>query len=145
VKEAVFGGFDGLTSVLGVIAAAYLAGSTHVLVVASLGLAIAAAVSMGGGLFLSETDTSKGKWRRTGIMTSATFVGCVIPALPFLFLPRIGALLVAGVLVLMSAVLIAQIRVPTHGIARAYIQTFAILLLAGGLSIGCTLLFNLAG
>lgn len=41
--------------------------------------------------------------------------------------------------------MIAQLRVPTHGVVRAYLQTFGILLVAAGLSVGATLVFNLVG
>lgn len=144
-RQAIFGSFDGLTSALGVIAAAYLTGNAHVLVAAACGLAIASAVSMAGGEFLSETSQRKGALNRAGIMACATFIGSFLPAVPFLFLPKPVALAVTGVLVLVAAVVIAQFRVSAHGALRAYLQTFGILVAAASLSIGATLLFNLAG
>jgi VIT1/CCC1 family predicted Fe2+/Mn2+ transporter len=144
-RQAIFGSFDGLTSALGVMAAAYLTSTAHVLVAAACGLAIAAAVSMAGGEFLSETSGKEGQVNRAGIMAVATFVGSFLPAIPFLFQAKPAALIVAGVLVLAAAVAIAQYRVPSQGMVRAYLQTYGILVVAAGLSIGVTLLFNLAG
>jgi len=144
-RQAIFGSFDGLTSALGVIAAAYLTGNTHVLVATACGLAIASAVSMGGGEFLSETSQRSGELNRAGIMAAATFIGSFLPAIPFLFFARPFALMIACVLVLAAATVIAQFRVPTQGVVRAYLQTFGILMVAAGLSIGATLVFNLAG
>jgi len=143
MNEAIFGGFDGLTSVLGVIAAAYTSGNMHLLVVASLCLAIAAAVSMAGGEFLSETTGKAGGMHRAGIMAGATFIGAFLPAVPFLFLAKPLALGTGIVLVFCAAVVIAQMRVATHGIVRAYVQTFGVLFVAAGLSVGASLLFNL--
>jgi len=144
-RQAIFGSFDGLTSALGVIAAAYLTGSTHVLVAAACGLAIASAVSMGGGEFLSETSKRSGALNRAGIMAVATFIGSFLPAIPFLFFVKPVSLIVACILVLAAAVVIAQFRVPTQGVVRAYLQTYGILVMAAGLSIGVTLVFNLVG
>ena len=78
-------------------------------------------------------------------MAVATFIGSFLPALPFLFFVKPVALMVACVLVLVAAVVIAQFRVPTQGVVRAYVQTYGILVMAAGLSIGVTLVFNLVG
>jgi len=144
-RQAIFGSFDGLTSALGVIAAAYLTGNTHVLVATACGLAVASAVSMGGGEFLSETSQRSGELNRAGIMAAATFIGSFLPAIPFLFFAKPIALMVAGVLVLVAAAVIAQFRVQSQGVIRAYLQTYGILVVAAGLSIGLTLVFNLVG
>ena len=144
-RQAIFGSFDGLTSVLGVIAAACLVSNAHVVVVAACGLAIASAVSMAGGEYLSEMSRRTGELNRAGIMACATFIGSFLPAVPFLFLAKPAALVVAGVLVVAAAAVIAQFRLPTQGVERAYLQTFGILVVAAGLSIGATLLLNLVG
>ena len=144
-RQAIFGSFDGLTSALGVIAAAYLTGNTHILVATACGLAIASAVSMAGGEFLSETSKRNGALNRAGIMAVATFIGSFLPAIPFLFFVKPVALMVACVLVLAAAAVIAQFRVPTQGVVRAYLQTYSILVVAAGLSILATMVFNLAG
>ena len=145
MREAIFGSFDGMVSALGVIAAAFLASSAHVLVIAAAGLAVAAAVSMAGGAFLSEPTYQKGEVRRAGVMALATFAGAFLPAVPFLFLPKPAALYGTLLLVVAASVAIAQARVSTHGAARAYVQTFAILIVASLLSVGMTLLFNVTG
>jgi VIT1/CCC1 family predicted Fe2+/Mn2+ transporter len=145
MREAIFGSFDGLVSALGVIAAAYLVGNAHLLVTAAAGLAIAAAVSMAGGAFLSEPTYQKGEAKRAGVMALATFVGAFLPAVPFLFFAKPVALIGTLVLVIAASTAIAQARVPTHGYRRAYLQTLVILVVASGLSIGMTLLFNVTG
>jgi len=144
IQTSVFGSFDGMTSALGVIAAAYLTATPRFLVTAACGLAIAAAVSMAGGEFLSETQQSQGAVRRATIMAGATFIGAFLPALPFLLFAKPVALGVAVLLVMAAAVIIAQVRVSRHGWAKAYLQTFGILLCAGMLSIAVTLVFTVA-
>jgi hypothetical protein len=49
LSEAIFGTFDGMTSLPGVIAGALVSGTEHILVVTAAGLAVAATVSMAGG------------------------------------------------------------------------------------------------
>ncbi len=142
MREAIFGSFDGMTSALGVVAAAYVTSSAHVLVIASICLAIASAVSMAGGMFLSEQGVQKDEMQRAGVMAGATFAGSFLPAVPFLFAPKPVALVLALVLVCGAAIVIAQVRVPTHGAVRAYAQTLGLLVVAAVLSIGATLAFN---
>jgi VIT1/CCC1 family predicted Fe2+/Mn2+ transporter len=141
---AIFGTFDGMTSLLGVIAGALVAGSEHLLVVTAGGLAVAATVSMAGGQFLSDTGQA-GARRRAAIMGLATFIGSFVPVVPYLFLGRTPATVCSLVVITLLALGIAQARVAKQGVAKAYLQTFAILIVAGGLSIIATLALGATG
>jgi VIT1/CCC1 family predicted Fe2+/Mn2+ transporter len=143
--EAIFGTFDGMTSLLGVIAGALVAGTEHVLVVTAGGLAVAATVSMAGGQFLSDTGQAGARRRRAAIMGLATFIGSFLPACPYLFLGRTPATVLSLIVTTLMAMGIAQARVAKQGVAAAYLQTFAILIVAGGLSVIATLALGATG
>jgi VIT1/CCC1 family predicted Fe2+/Mn2+ transporter len=140
----IFGIFDGMVSELGIIAACYLAGTSHLLLLTTVAFGVAAAVSMAGGEYLSDTRAT-GSMQRALVMGLATFVGAILPALPFLFFGKSIALSVGFILVVAIAGCIAQVRATKQGWIRAYVQTFVILLCAAGFSIAVTLAFNLAG
>ena len=139
MNEAIFGSFDGLTCVLGLIAAGYLTGNGRVIVLSALALAIGEMVAMFGGEYLSETRQRVGALRSAGIIGLAAGLGAFLPAVPFLFAPKPVALACTLALVAALAVLIAQARVGAHGVMRAYGQTFGLLVAAALLSIGATL------
>jgi len=143
--EAIFGAFDGMTSLLGVIAGALVTGTEHVLVVTAAGLAVAATVSMAGGEYLSDTGSAGARRRRAAIMGLATFIGSFLPVIPYLFLARTPATAASAAVTLLMAVGIAQARVPKQGALAAYAQTFGILIVAGGLSIITTVALGAAG
>lgn len=144
ISKAIFGSFDGMTCVLGVISAGIIAGDIHALVLTAVGLAIAEGIAMAGGSLLSEV-TNVNTVEHSAIIGSAAFVGVILPALPFLFLPRPLALPVSLAIIFMMAVSIAQVRVSADGWWRAYAQTFAILVVAGGASVLITLALNGGG
>ena len=109
LKQGVFGSFDGLTSALGVITGLVVAGvhdGRHILA-ASLGLAIAATTGMAAGEYLSDTSRSK---RRAAVMGAATFLGSVLPALPFATGYGTAQLIASGLLVLSGALVIGHFR-----------------------------------
>ncbi len=144
MSQAIFGSFDGLSCVLGVIAAGYIAGDFHALALSAVGLALAEGIAMAGGSYLSDV-TSVNSLRHAGIIGGAAFVGVLLPALPFLVAPRQIALALSILLTIALAVLIAQVRAPTGGRIRAYAQTFAILVVAAFASIAVSLALNGAG
>jgi VIT1/CCC1 family predicted Fe2+/Mn2+ transporter len=144
VGKAIFGSFDGMTCVLGIIAAGYISGDTHALVLAAIGLAIAEAVAMSGGTYLSEVanvDTA----RHACIIGIAAFIGVLLPVLPFIFLPFTIALIASIFITIALATAIAQVRISESGVVRAYAQTFAILVVAAAASILVTLALNKMG
>jgi hypothetical protein len=83
-SQIVFGGFDGLSSALGVIAGGLAVHSRPRTILAVAGsLAVAAAVSMAEGEWLGDVQRV-GRLRRAALMGVATLVGSALPALGFL-------------------------------------------------------------
>jgi VIT1/CCC1 family predicted Fe2+/Mn2+ transporter len=144
LSRGIFGGFDGMCCVLGVIAAGYATGDIHALLLSVIGLALAEAIAMAGGSYLSELVDVQ-RIRHAVIIGVASAVGIMVPAFPFFFAPRNVAILLSLFLVVALAVIIAQVRVKQLGLLEAYTQTFAIVLVAATASIVATVLLNRVG
>lgn len=144
VSKAIFGSFDGLTCVLGVIAAGYVANDMHTLLLAVVGLAIAEGIAMAGGSYLSEM-VAVYRVRHALVIGVASAVGIIVPAVPFFFAPKNVAILLSLFLIVVFTVIIAQVRVRTLGALEAYVQTFALVLLCALVTILVTVLLNRAG
>jgi hypothetical protein len=154
--EALFGGFDGLTSVIGVIAAGLAVHARLATIAAtSAGLAVASAVSMAGGEFLGDVGVA-GRRGRALVMGGATLVGSILPALPYLFLSRDAAGVTAALIVAAMVTVIIVVRSRGECARRAEIpprkiwvgsawQTIVILVLAAGLAVGISVVFGDAG
>lgn len=126
VKQAVFGVSDGLTSALGVVIPLALAGRPMLTVI--FGLAICAAIGMAGGEYLSD---ERGDLRAAVAMGIASFVGTVLPALPFLFaLPYCIAAAASGAICVGTLVGISETKAREMARLRAYLQTFGVLAVA---------------
>ena len=134
--SAIFGSFDGLTSVLGLVVA-LLGAPLHVMLAGSLGLAVSSAVGMGAGEYLGDSGRSL---RRAGVMAAATVVGTVLPVAPFLLLGRRSALEVAAVLVVGFGLVVGEVRSRTSSRRRAYAETFAVLALAAAAAVVASIL-----
>jgi VIT1/CCC1 family predicted Fe2+/Mn2+ transporter len=106
-SQAIFGTFDGLTSAIGVVVASLLQNNLHTLVVVAAGLATAAAIGMGAGEWLGDPTRNL---RRSFIMAFSTAFGAFLPAIPFIFLSKIPAIIVAVVLCLVTALIIGSRR-----------------------------------
>ena len=132
-KQIVFGGFDGLTSAVGLIVALVLSAHTGTLVIAVAGLAVASAVGMGAGEWLGDSESDFG---RALVMAAATAVGAFLPAIPFLFLARWPGAVVAMMISLATAVSIGRVR--GRG-ARGYVETLGITSVAVALSVAVSL------
>lgn len=131
VSEAIFGAFDGVVCVLGVILAASLSGHSEAIPVAGIGLAISESVSMAGAAILSGRNRLK-----VALMFVASFISILLPVVPFLIWGSsalIGSLIVAFLLVL----LIANSQPGNRALTN--LRTFAIL----AISIGLTVLVGL--
>ena len=129
---AVFGIEDGASSAMGVILGAGISLNSRALLIAALALAVSAAVSMGGGQWLSTGDK-----RQSIVMGLATFVGSFLPAAPWLIFE--GALafgLCVGIAIGLG-VLIAELR-PGKPL-ESYIATFSVLIIATGAGVGASL------
>lgn len=136
VRQVIFGTFDGLTTAVGVVFAAAITSANVVAVI--LGLAIAAAVSMAAGEWLSDDETDGANTRRAVVMGLSTLGASIVPALPFFVTRGIPAGLVAAALALGLACVIAELR-PGDRVS-SYVKTIGVLTLACGLAIGAALL-----
>ena len=128
---AVFGLFDGMTSVLGMVLALALFGTLRGLIVATVAGAVGAGASMAAGEWLADNDQSPHK---ALIMGLATLIGCMAPAVPFYLTQHWVAYAACGVLVVALGCVIAHLR--PEKAPRSYIQTFAVLAIATALAVG---------
>jgi VIT1/CCC1 family predicted Fe2+/Mn2+ transporter len=129
VSQAIFGSFDGVISVIGVMVA-LLARPTPIIVEAAVGLAAASAVGMMAGEYLGDDTRSL---RRAIVMGVATIVGTMCPVVPFMLLAKEAAIIVAAVLVLAISLAIARARAQTSS-ARAYAETFGVLFISAAVT-----------
>jgi hypothetical protein len=137
--RAVFGGFDGTTSSIGVLAGLLVAHATSgTILTTAVGLAVASMVGMAFGDWLGGATRTQ-----AAVMGLATLAGSLLPAIP-LAVNRgplgysTAALLVAGL-----AVAISETRAE-HGRLRAYTTTLTTLAAASALSAGAALLVGAA-
>lgn len=139
ISESIFGMFDGLVSVLGVIIglAATSGTSNGKIINAAFGLAIASALSMGFGEYQS-CESHLRAWA----MGISTLVGTLIPIVPFFILSRSYSFVCVGVATFATGLLIGKLRNEgKHG----YIQTFILLIIAIGATIIASLLLGGSG
>jgi VIT1/CCC1 family predicted Fe2+/Mn2+ transporter len=122
LSQAIFGSFDGVVSVIGIIVA-LLARPSPVIVEAAVGLAAASAVGMAAGEYLGDRQRSL---RKATVMGTATLIGTICPVVPFILLPKKPAMIVAVILVLAISVVIAQSRAKVAA-GRAYLEPFGVL------------------
>lgn len=134
LSKAIFGGFDGLICVWGLIAAGYATGDVRTLILGAIMLAVNEGIAMFGGSFLSEL-VSVYRLPHALIIGVAAFVGILLPAFPFFFAPRNVAILLSFALTVVLAAVIAQIRARTMSALQAYAQTFGVTLAATAISI----------
>lgn len=135
VAPAVFGAFDGVVTVLGVLFA--LSASPHELVKAGVGLSVAGAVSMAGGQWLSDNDNGFGAATVIGLCTGA---GTLVPVVPYAVWHGAGAAVAAAVLCLAVAALVAWLKTvgrPYPTLLGTMFQTYSLLLVAGAATLLC--------
>lgn len=141
-SPAVFGVFDGMVSVIGVILGLLATADTHTILAGAIGLAAASAASMGAGEYLGDVKHS---WRNAGIMGFATLVGTLVPIIPFLFLPKVHAVIGASIFTIVAACWIAEKRSKYEPRSKSYLETFVILAIALCVTIVVALLTGLSG
>jgi VIT1/CCC1 family predicted Fe2+/Mn2+ transporter len=131
--DAIFGMFDGTVSIIGFIFGLLVHGSPEsAIVVGGLGGAISATVSMGTGDY-EESDGSTGyRLRRALTMGLFTMIGSMVPILPFVFLGKHAAILVAGVGCLLVAGWIGYEK--RKGV-RGWVEAYLTVLGAAGLTL----------
>jgi VIT1/CCC1 family predicted Fe2+/Mn2+ transporter len=141
MKPSIFGMFDGLTSLLGVLIP--LLKYTHLLVFTTcVGLAVSSAISMGLGEYLSyDKDISTKTRIHTSIyMGIFTAIGCFLPVVPFLFVGGVIALVSSIIIYLLLTLVVAFMKSGDLGWRSALVQTLSISLVAVALVICATLL-----
>jgi hypothetical protein len=126
LSEAAFGVFDGMTSVSGIVFA-LLARAESVIVAASVGLAVASAIGMGLGEYLSDRKAA-GAVKRAAVMAAATAVGTLAPVIPFFVASsKMTALAIGGVIAFLLTTGIGKIR--DRGLV-GYAVSYAVLAVA---------------
>lgn len=124
-RPAVFGGFDGLTAVLGVLLT--LSGHGSLAFWAALSLGAAECVGMTAGEWLSDSDHG---FIAALVIGVATMAGSVLPAVPYLFLAGVPAMAASvGVLALLG-VGITWMRSTDRGWWRALMETYGVIAVA---------------
>jgi FtsH-binding integral membrane protein len=133
-QEAVFGSYDGLVSVAGVIFGLLAHHSSiSAIAIGGLGCAVASAVSMGMGEFESRDDRWHARLGAGAVMLVATLVGASIAIWPFFVFSERVALAIAGLGALLVA---AWIGFEKHKGVPGYIGAFLTLLIAIALTLG---------
>ena len=131
LKPSIFGMFDGLTSLLGVLLP--LLRYVHILVFTTcFGLAISSAISMGLGEYLSsDKDIPRYIRIRTSIyMGIFTGIGCLLPVVPFLFIGGTVALVISMAIYIFLTLVVAYMKSKDLGWKAALVQTFTVSLVA---------------
>jgi VIT1/CCC1 family predicted Fe2+/Mn2+ transporter len=133
-QQAVFGGYDGLVSVAGVIFGLLVHDAApSAIAIAGVGCAIASSVSMGMGEFESREDRWNARLGTSAIMLLATLVGSLIAVWPFFVFSEHEALVIAGVGAIVVAIWIGFEK--RKGVS-GYVGAFVTLLVAIGLTLG---------
>ncbi len=142
-QEALFGAFDGVVSIVGVVVGLLLQHSSHESI-AVVGLAggIAAAVSMGCGELAKSTASV---WRRLPIaaaMFIASLTGALVPVWPFFIFPIHIAILVGVAGCLAVATWIGHQKRQGW---RGYLMTYTVFIAAVAITLGVVALIPRAG
>jgi VIT1/CCC1 family predicted Fe2+/Mn2+ transporter len=124
---AVFGLFDGLTSLIGVLLPLLGRGDAATLIRTALGLALAEAVGMAAGAWLSDSDEGPAV---ASVIGTATGLGTLLPTIPFGLLPLPTARLACIAIIGALTMLIALVRARERGLRRALAETALVLALA---------------
>jgi VIT family len=131
LQEAVFGATDGATTSVGLVATLWVSHHRSTIALAAAASGIAAAVSMAGGEYLADPDSSV---RRAAVMGLATLVGALEPAVPF-FVGYGGVMLSACIaLTLILGGVVAFVRARTTGWTRAVAEVYGIFALVASLT-----------
>lgn len=122
LRPAVFGTFDGLTAVLGVLLS--LHGHPGWVLPSALGLAVAEGVGMAAGEWLSDSQAGLAA---PGVIGAATAAGSLLPAIPFALLPGGWAVAGSALVLVVLGTGIAAVRARERGWPRALAETFGVL------------------
>lgn len=134
-RPAVLGSFDGCASLLGVIIYLLITHPALIFPTAVSG-ALSSAVSMGGGEFLSDSDSGL---PASGVMALATFAGAALPAVPFAFGTGPAEIAASALFIAAIGIAVAGMR-PNRGLGLALLETFALLAAVALVVVACSLL-----
>lgn len=123
LPPAIFGGFDGATSVVGVLLT--LTGHPEQIIPTALGLAAAGGVGMAAGSWLSADDDAGPL--EAAVIGVATAVGTVLPALPYSILAGAAAIACSAVILVLLGAAITVVRARERSLRRAAAETFGVL------------------
>lgn len=128
LKHAVFGVFDGMTVAMGVILGLF---SRHpeLILPTALTVGIAEAIGMAAGEWLSESQTGL---RGPFTIGLATFIGTILPVIPFSLLSVSYAAWLSALLFLFATAFIATARAEDRGYVRSASESVLILLAVMG-------------
>jgi VIT1/CCC1 family predicted Fe2+/Mn2+ transporter len=140
LKPAIFGSFDGTASLLGVIVYLLISHPALIFPTAASG-AISSAISMGGGEFLSDSDNGVAA---SGVMALATFLGAVLPAVPFAFGAGPAEVACCSLIIIGIGAVVSWMR-PNRGRGLALAETFGLLALVALVVVACGLLWPAGG
>jgi len=140
LKPSIFGMYDGLTSLLGVLIP--LLKYTHLLIFTTcFGLAVSSAISMGLGEYLSSGKSipTRTRLHTSTYMSVFTFIGCFLPVVPFLFAHGFTALVISVIIYLLLTLVVAYMKSTDLGWKDSLVQTMAVSLVAVVLVVCVTL------
>lgn len=125
LSPAVFGAFDGATSVVGALLT--LTGHPAQILPTAFGLAVAGGVGMAAGQWLSA-DADAGP-SDAAVIGAATAVGTVLPALPYALLTGWSAIAASAAVLAAFGAVITAVRAhdPGRTWARAAAETYGVL------------------
>jgi hypothetical protein len=141
LAPAIFGGFDGATSVIGVLLT--LTGHATQILPAAVGLAVAGGVGMAAGQWLS--DDSDAGLREAAVIGAATAGGTILPALPYAWLHGTAAIDCSAAVLLTIGAVITAVRARDRSVSRAVAETYGVLLAVCAAVAVCTIATGAAG
>lgn len=139
-RPAIFGGFDGTSSLLGVVVY-LLINHPSLILPAALAGAISSALSMGAGEWLSDSENG---FSASLMMAVATFTGAILPAVPFAFGHGPAEVADSAVIVALIGIAVAAMR-PQRGLGLAMFETFGLLVVILLVTWGCAVAFPSGG
>lgn len=137
---AVFGGFDGTSSLLGVIVYLLI---THPALIfpAALSGAVSSALSMGAGEWLSDSENG---FAASLVMGTATLTGALLPAVPFAFGSGPAEVTASAVLCAAIGYTVARLRT-NRRLGLALAETFGLLTVILGVTAALAVVLPSAG
>jgi hypothetical protein len=130
---AIFGSFDGMSSLIGVVIYLLLS-HPSVIFPAALSGAVTSAVSMGGGEYLCDSDNGLAA---SLVMALATFAGALAPAIPFAFSQGAAAEAECGIICACVITAVAALR-PNRGPGLAVTETAGLFLACAAVAVACS-------